>query len=267
MFYFLHNLNKLKKELVQDIACLERGLMKVLKISKSVILIMLMFLAATLIRDANTNSSDQIHTYKYTPIPNDLTVEIKNPLEAYPNQTINVNITIKALVNLTLNQVAIKLYTFNDSKFDDVIYVEKENPVSISSSQLLNKTSNVTIHEQASNIVYGKLTLEWTKKGSEGWETIGKEPTFIMAFLKNLELERLRSKVPELEKENAELKGNVTDLNNTLTDLLNNLTDIENRYAGELGGTRSAVAILAITTIFFVATTAYLFLRKPKQYW
>lgn len=234
---------------------------------KTLILVMLMLIAATMIHDANANSSDQIHTYNYTPIPNDLTVEIKNPSEAYPNQTINVNITIKALVNLTINHVAIELYTFNDSKLDDVIYVEKESQVPLSSGKSLNKTSNFTIHEQASNIVYGKLIVEWTKKGTEGRVTIEKEPTFIMAYLKNSELEKLRSIVPELEKENVELKGNVTDLNNTLTDLLNNLTDAKNRYEGELSGTRSVITILAIITVFFVATTAYLFIRKPKQYW
>jgi hypothetical protein len=234
---------------------------------KTLILVMLMLIAATMMHDVNANSSDQIHTYNYTPIPNDLTVEIRNPSEAYPNQTINVNVTVKALVNLTINQVAIELYTFNDSKFYDVTYVNRESQVALSGGKSLNKTCNFTIHEQASNIVYGKLILEWTKKGTEGWETIGKEPTFIMAYLKNSELEKLRSKVPELEKENNELKGNVTDLNNTLTELLNNLTDLENRYEGELGGTRSVMIILAITTIFFVATTAYLFIRKPKQYW
>jgi len=234
---------------------------------KTLILVMLMLIAATMIHDVNANSSDPIHTYNYTPIPNDLTVEIKNPSEAYPNQTINVNITIKALVNLTINHVAIELYTFNDSKFDDVIYVEKESQVPLSSGKSLNKTSNFTIHEQASNIIYGKLILEWTKKGTEGRVTIEKEPTFIMAYLKNSELEKLRSKVPELEKENVELKENVTDLNNTLTDLLNNLTDAKNRYEGELSGTRSVITILAIITVFFVATTAYLFIRKPKQYW
>jgi len=234
---------------------------------KTLILVMLMLSAATTIHDVNANSSDQIHTYNYIPIPNDLTVEIKNPSEAYPNQTINVNITIKALVNLTINHVAIELYTFNDSKFDDVTYVNRESQVALSDGKSLNKTCNFTIHEQASNIIYGKLILEWTKKGTEGWETIGKEPTFIMAYLRSSELEKLRNKVPELEKENVELKENVTDLNHTLTDLLNNLTDLKNRYEGELTGTRSVIIILAVISVFFVATTAYLFIRKPKQQW
>jgi hypothetical protein len=239
--------------------------MKKPKASETLMLIALMFIATTMIHDGNASSPNQIHIYTYTPIPNDLTVEIKNPLEAYPNETISVNMTIKALVSLTINHVVIELYTFNDSKFHDVTYVEKA--YELSSGDSWNKTSNVTIHEKASNIVYGKLTIEWAKRGTQDWETIGKELTFIMTFLRNPEFEELRDKVPELEKENAELKQNVTDLNDTLTYFQGNMTDVEGRYEGELSGTRSVVTILAITTVFFVATTAYLFLRKPKEYW
>ncbi len=242
-----------------------------------------MFFAATITHNANANS---LGSFLYIPVPNDLTIEIEYPLEAYPNQIIHVDITIEGLINLTVNHVTIELYTFNNSTMrneilDYVTYVEKENSVPLASHELWNGTSNATIPGHASGVVYGKLILEWTKKGTEGWETIGRESTFIMAYLRDPEVERLRSKVAELEKENADLNGNITDLNNTindlnsnitdlnntLTDLLNNLTDVEKRYEGELSGTRSVVTILAITTIFFVATTAYLFLRKPKQYW
>lgn len=239
-------------------------------------LVFIMFLAATMTYNANANSSG---SYSYTPVPNDLTVEIKYPLEAFPNQTISVNVTIEALVNLTVNQLKIELHTFNNSTmreevFNYLTYIEKENPVPLNSFELWNETANVTIPLHASSVVYGKLVLEWGKKGTEGWETIGRESTFIMTYLRNPELERLKSKVAELKEENAELNGNITalndtirELNNSLTELLNNLTKIENRYKGELSGTRSVITILAITTIFFVATTAYLFLRRPKQYW
>jgi len=37
--------------------------------------------------------------------------------------------------------------------------------------------------------------------------------------------------------------------------------------SNELGNTRMAVGILAITTVFFVATTLYLVMRKPKESW
>jgi hypothetical protein len=240
-------------------------MVKALKIFRTLALAILILFAATAVYDAN--SSDQIHVYEYLPVSNDLRVRVENPLEAYPNQTVNVNTTVEASVDLTINHVAIELYTFNDSKFDEITYFEKGKPVPVSSGESLNKISNFTIHEQASNIVYGKLILEWTKEGTEGEVTIERKPTFVMIYLRNSELESLRSKVPELEAKIAELKENVTKLNGTLTDALNNLTDLENRSEGGLSDTRSVVTILAITTIFFAATTIYLFTRKPKEYW
>lgn len=256
---------------------------------KTLILVMLMLIAATMMHDVNANSSD---SYQYTPVPNDLTVEIKYPLDAYPNQTITVNVTIKAWTNLIVNRTVIELYTFNnltreDELFYSIKYVSK--PESLLGGESLNETSyEVKIPNYAANVLYGKIILKWTVKGTEESTVYERKPTFVMGYLRNPELERLRSEVTELEEENAELKrnltnlnntltgleeenvvlkGNVTDLNNTLTELLNNLTDLENRYEGELSGTRNVTIILAITTVFFVATTAYLFMRKPKQYW
>lgn len=235
---------------------------------KTLILVMLMLIAATMMHDVNANSSD---SYQYTPVPNDLTVEIKYPLDAYPNQTITVNVTIKAWTNLIVNRTVIELYTFNnltreDELFYSIEYVSK--PESLLGGGSLNETSyEVKIPNYAANVLYGKIILKWTVKGTEESTVYERKPTFVMGYLRNPELERLRSEVTELEEENIVLKGNVTDLNNTLTELLNNLTDLENRYEGELSGTRNVTIILAITTVFFVATTAYLFMRKPKQYW
>ncbi len=230
-----------------------------------------MFLATAKIYAANANSSNQIHVYEYT--FGALTVHVKNPLEAYPNQTISMNITAEASATLIINYTAIELYTFNnstlkDEKFDSIIYVDEEAPVLIFGGKSLNETCyNVTIPDYASNVVYGKLVLLWMEKGTEESTTYRRESTFIMAYLRNPELEGLRSRVPELERENIELQENITSLNNSLTELLNNLTDVKNRYEGELSGTRSAITVLAITTISFLASTAFLFLRKPKQYW
>ena len=237
-----------------------------MKKHKTITLTLLILLAATMIRNVNANSLDQDPVYALAGFE----VWVEYPFEAYPNQTITVNVTIKAWTNLMVNWTAIELHTFNnltreDELFYNIEYVSK--PESLLGGESLNKTSYaIKIPDYATNVLYGKMILKWTVKGTEESTVYEREPTFIMTCLRNPELERLRNKVPELEKENAELKENVTDINNTLTELLNDLKDIENRYEGELSGTRSVITILAITTIFFVATTAYLFLRKPKQY-
>ncbi len=61
-------------------------------------------------------------------------------------------------------------------------------------------------------------------------------------------------------------KENLDGLNQTYWELQQNYTSVQGSLI-ELGNTRIAVIILAITTIFFVATTFYVVMRKPKQYW
>jgi hypothetical protein len=55
-------------------------------------------------------------------------------------------------------------------------------------------------------------------------------------------------------------------MNDTLAQTLNDLADAKNHYEGDIGNTRSIATLLGVTTVFFVATTAYLIMRKPKDY-
>ncbi|MGB9684003.1 MAG: hypothetical protein ACPL1Z_03620 [Candidatus Bathyarchaeales archaeon] len=226
------------------------------KLFASTFLILLIF-AIT----CNVKAETPAHVYKYS--YSGIEVLVENPFEAYPNQTITVNITTKALTNLIVNYTQVDLYTLNNLTKEEILFYTIFHisiPRLFSGDQWLNKTYEVHIPEYASNVIYGKLRLKWTLKGTEEGDAYEREPTFVMSYLRNLELERLRD-------ENARLKENVTDLNNTLTELRNNLTEIQNRYEGELSGTRSTIVVLAVATVFFVATTAYLVLRKPKQSW
>lgn len=212
---------------------------------------------------AGANSSDQIRVFEYSLY--NLKIYVRSPLEAYPNQSITVNITATASAKLIINYTAIELYTFNsstmkDEKFAYIEYINYSSPLSFSVGQSWSETSyDSTIPESALSVVYGKLILVWTETGTDESTTYTREPTFIITSLKNPELERLKM-------ENEELKQNITDINNTLTEALNNVTDARNRYEGEIGNTRSVATFLAVTTIFFVATTVYLVMRKPKEY-
>lgn len=209
----------------------------------------------------NVKAETSTHVYKYS--YSGLEVLIEKPFEAYPNQTITVNVTTKALTDLIVNYTQVDLYTLNNLTKEEILFYTISHistSTVFSSGQWLNKTYEVSIPEYALNVIYGKLRLKWTLKGTEEGDSYEREPTFVMSYLRNLELERLRN-------ENARLKENVTDLNNTLIELRNNLTEIQNRYEGELSGTRSTIVVLAAATVFFVATTAYLVLQKPKQSW
>jgi prefoldin subunit 5 len=68
----------------------------------------------------------------------------------------------------------------------------------------------------------------------------------------------------ELQQNYTALQGNLSELQARYNSLQQNYTTLEGSLS-DLNNTRSAVAVLAITSIFFLATTVYLIMRKPKE--
>jgi hypothetical protein len=245
-----------------------------------VILLTLIFFTITLTPYAWTSLQDQrMYEYAFS----NLAVQVGTTSEAYPGQNITVNIFANASAKLTINYTAIELYTFSnltmaDENFSLIVWIDHNSSISLSPDQTpIEASYDVKIPDDAFNVVYGKLVLIWTETGTEESTTYARNSTLVATSLKNAELENLRSRVPELEKENADLKNNNTETNNNLTKALNDLADTKNNLTkalndladtkNQVNGATSVIAVLAITTIFFVATTLYLVLRRPKQYW
>lgn len=226
---------------------------------KVLTLTLLTLLIAVLACNVKAEVTTRVYTYSFAGIE----VRIEYPFETYPNKNITINIAVRALTALTVNYTRLDLYVLHNATKEEISFYSISHisvPKPLRSWEWFNKTYEVFIPEYAINLIYGKLVLKWTLRGTEEAESYERELLVLMSYLKSLELEKLRNEIERLEGENAQLREN-------LTELLNNLTEIKNRYEGELNGTRSTVAILAITTVFFLATTAYLVLRKPKEYW
>jgi hypothetical protein len=225
------------------------------------VLTSMMLISLMVAMSSSVAANASVHVYRYSFAGIEILIE--NPSEIYPNQTITVNVSTKAQVNLTVNWIWLELYTFHNLTTEENIFCNITHisaSTSLYSGQWLNSSYEVPIPEYAVNVLYGKIALKWTISGTEETTTYERKLIFIMGYLKSLELENLRNEIGRLKSENDQLRDN-------LTELLNNLTEVKNRYEGELNGTRSTVAVLAITTVFFLATTAYLVLKKPKEYW
>jgi len=197
-------------------------------------------------------------------------VQIEYPFETYPNRNITINVAIKALTNLIVNFTQVDLYVLHNETKEEILFYSIHHisePKLLKGDEWFNKTYEVFIPEYAINLVYGKLILKWTLRGTGEATSYERELLVLLSYLRSLELENLRNENAMLKENLTNLQNELTTLNNTLTELRNNLTDIQKRYEGELSGTRSTVVVLAITTVFFLATTAYLIFRKPKQYW
>jgi hypothetical protein len=77
-------------------------------------------------------------------------------------------------------------------------------------------------------------------------------------------MEDLKQQLDDVKAAYDELLNNYTKLNQTYWDLkVNKTSGIETA----LSNARLAMIILVVTTVFFIATTLYLMVKKPKEYW
>ena len=183
----------------------------------------------------------------------------------WPGISFQVNATETALPEENVT-VILKVESRADDVFLDFLnisifgFIEGENKTFLDSGALNNipfqykekrfLQFNITIPSDVWNILYGEISFEYSMGGFS--YSISPPLGFTMTTVKNIYLENL-------EEDFTELQQNYTDLMSKYNELSNSVAELEN--------TRYVVIILAITTVFFVATTLYLVFRKPKEYW
>jgi hypothetical protein len=203
-------------------------------------------------------------------------ITVNATVETQPNE----NITVKITINPLEEEVNIKYFNF--SVFGFINGTEKTMLINITDNGFpLNNARlyalNFTVPEQVWGVTYGEITLTYDVK-----YVMDQGPTitipyenfigFPMTRVKNVYLETV-------EEQLRNLNSIFEQLNQTFWQMFQmNLTAeslalLNETYWGlkgssnELGNTRMAVGILAVTTVFFVATTLYLVMRKPKESW
>ena len=113
----------------------------------------------------------------------------------------------------------------------------------------------VLVPDDVWDVTHAELLLKYVIMDS----TLEYNPSFSFAVVRNVYLE-------QLENMFKNLNYTYCQLNQTFWELQQNYTSVEGSLT-ELGNTRMAMIILAITTVFFAVTTFYVVMRKPKQYW
>ncbi|RJS79400.1 hypothetical protein CW708_02255 [Candidatus Bathyarchaeota archaeon] len=195
----------------------------------------------------------------------------------------NENITIYLIVNCTAKGVTIQLLNLSIYGFEygrEKVYLL--NPLTIikNTRMVFNETIfNSTIVHVPENVwdrTYGELYIEYTIKD----ESFKRTPVFSATIVKNIYLEQLEDRLKELNSTYAYLNQtflesfnmslspeNLAKLNQTYWMLQQNYTSLQGNL-NELDNTRRVATVLGITTAFFIATTLYLYFKKPKQsYW
>jgi len=128
---------------------------------------------------------------------------------------------------------------------------------------------DVLVPSDVWGVVQGELHVEYLVVD----QAIVRDESFTMTFVRNVYWEELERQFQALNDTYQLLNSTYWSLNDTYALLNQTYWELQQNYTSlqgvtnELDGTRRVVAILVVTTVFFIATTAYLVIRKPRQYW
>lgn len=106
-----------------------------------------------------------------------------------------------------------------------------------------------------------------------GGEPHAYSPSFSATLIRNVYLEDLEQQLKNLNESLRSLNNTYWRLNSTYVQLNQTYWNLQRKYnstqtnAEDLYNARRVTVILGITATFFVASTVYLIIRKPREYW
>lgn len=186
-----------------------------------------------------------------------ISIIINATQKTLPSENVTVHLWIKCTsANVKINYLNFTVYGF--LKGEEQIPL---NTTSILMDELLSFDEtreydyDILIPNDIWSATFGELRLSYAIADDSYKRNAG----FPMTIVENTYLSELEQQLVSLNETYQQLSNNYTSLQQDYESLKGNL--------GQLESTRQAVIALAVVTIFFVATTVYLIMRKPKQTW
>jgi len=183
-------------------------------------------------------------------------IQVNATAEALPGDNITIILLVESKAdNVYIVYLNLTIFGFikGQNKTGLTSIYQSDTPLNYNERTEHNHT--LIIPSDVWETTYGELSFQYSIEGfSYSLSQLG----FTMTHVRNVYLENLEEQFQSLSENFTELQQNYTELKDMYDELSKSIIELDN--------TRRAVVGLAITTIFFVATTIYLFLRKPRQY-
>jgi len=219
-------------------------------------------LASSLMLGAKAHNASDMETFVNSNLPG-INIQVNATIEVLPGENITVRLKLSRLPEVK----EVNVEYFNLSIFGFIYGEQKIIMANITHDNFLLNVEeyNCTfkVPENVWGITRGEITLTYDATYPSEKPIIimpyeNLTTGFDMTYVENIYLEQLKQIFHD------QLGKDLTpeNLNETLLEY-KQLKESQN----ELGSTRVVIGILVITTVFFAATTLYLILRKPKEYW
>jgi len=216
--------------------------------------------------------AEEMRTFFDSEIPG-IKIQVNATAETQPNGNITVIVSMKRVTDVDVKHFNFSIFGFLNGTYKTLMTnITDDNFPLEDTPRKYNCTFRVP--EQVWAVTYGEITLTYDARYTtgQGITTIIPYEDLIFGFpmthVENVYLEALENLCSAYMQLNQTFwdcfQMNLTEENLAL---LNKTYREFQGSQSELGNTRTMVAVLAVTTVFFVATTLYLVMRKPKQYW
>lgn len=258
---------------------------------KIIVLFTCLSLLFALTNTAKTQSqTNNMETFFDSKIPG-LKVQVNATSRTQPTSYISAALSLKSEVSTVyIKTVRITVYGFINGTEKIEIYNNVSGDTLLYKANQVVYLHQVFVPEQTYGVTYGEIYLDYnaTVKDELGIEhsySFQERLGFTMTRVENVYLKSLEEQIASLEDQLRDVYSAIDELNQTFRDCFGkNLTRDEllnlnqtlwqfrqdyealKGVKGELDNTRTAVVFLAVVAVFFVATTAYLVFRKPKDY-
>jgi len=222
-----------------------------------------LILASTSVCGTLAQESENMQTFFELRRPG-IKIQVNATKNASPGKNITVILQIEGKEEeVYFEYLNLSIYGFINGQNKTALDILSLKELSVIFNETKQFPLNVTIPSNVWDATYGELSFKYYLAGEPfSVPLLG----FTMTYIRNIYLEDLESQFQSLSENFTKLQQNYTWLEGNYTELKEKYDKLSGSVV-ELENTRSAMVIFAITTFFFVATTAYLFLRKPKQSW
>lgn len=250
-----------------------------MKTRKANLIVMLICLAiASTCTVANAQAStESMTTFFDAEVPakgTGVKIQVNATTESRPTKAINVTISITALADVTLKYFNFSVYGMLYGKDKVQIYNVSgiDLPLPLFKDALKRYNYSFHVPENVWDVTYGEIVLAYSVL-ILNYEEI--KCGFTMTHVENVylkSLEEQKSIFGQLNQTFYESFGmnltsdSLSDLNRTYWEYKKNYSEMQGTM-NELNNTRMAIIVLTIIAVIFVATTVYLVMRKPREYW
>jgi len=129
-------------------------------------------------------------------------------------------------------------------------------------NQTIDQTYVVPVPSDVYGPVFCRLYVEYVIAD----QPVLRKEGFAITSVRNIYYENLKNDFQQLNQSYQQLNETYGQLNQTYWQLQENYTNLQKSMT-DLSNTRMLATVFLVTTVFFVATTLYLTLRKPRESW